>query len=141
MTFASFHWYRLFWLKYCLWLVLRWNNSFFCILSNFIYWNFNVFCFQRSSCHSFNTSLFWCQYRINQCTEFDQKFLFLLVAFHISKVSKQRGLRSFLIILTKQTTNSGLKIKKLLKIAKVAKKMFHFPELKENWLKKWMEVF
>ena len=37
---------------------------------------FRPFCFQRSSCHSFNTP-FWCEYRINHCIEFitGQKFL------------------------------------------------------------------
>ena len=50
------------------------------------------FCFQSSSCHSFNTSSFLCEYRINNCIEFitGQKFFFLPTGFHISKVSKQR---------------------------------------------------
>ena len=47
----------------------------------------------------------------------------------ISGVEKRFCLWSFLIIFTKQTTKSGLKFEKQedQKIAKVAKKRFHFP--------------
>ena len=50
----------------------------FCILSNLIYWNFNVFASSVvSSYDSFNTSSFLCEYRINHCIEFiiGQEFL------------------------------------------------------------------
>ena len=80
---------------------------------------FQRFCFHRSSCHSFNTLLSWCAYKINHCTEFitGQKFL---VSFsyqgvsYIEGVETTFGLWSFLIIYTKQPTNSELGIYKWL---------------------------
>ena len=90
----------------------------FCILSNLIYWNFNVFAFIAVvAIH--NTSSSWCEYKINHCTEFitGQKFL---VSFsyqgvsYIEGVETTFGLWSFLIIYTKQPTNSELGIYKWL---------------------------
>ena len=53
------------------------------MLKKFVYFvqfdllEFQRFCFERSSCHPFNTSSFWCEYRINHFIEFitGQKFL------------------------------------------------------------------
>ena len=49
------------------------------IVSNLIYWNFTVFAFNTVVPNLFNTSSFWCEYRINHCIEFitGQKFLYL----------------------------------------------------------------
>ena len=75
------------------------------------------FCFQSSSCHSFNTSSFLCEYRSNNCIEFitGQKSFFSSHGIsHIEGVKTTFGLWSFLIIFTKQLFSSGLKIKRWL---------------------------
>ena len=62
------------------------------------------FCFQRSSCHSFNTTSFFCEYKINHCIEFitGQKFLvFFPIEFNVSKVSKQRLVFDYFWLLSK----------------------------------------
>ena len=47
------------------------------VMSNLIFWYFNVFAFRAVIPNSFNTSSFWCECRINHCIEFitAQKFL------------------------------------------------------------------
>ena len=88
---ASFHQCRLARLKYCVWLILRWNNSSLHFVQSDPL-EFQRFCFQLSSCHLFNTSSFWWEYRINHSTEFLQAKNFLSFSFHafyISKVCKQ----------------------------------------------------
>ena len=87
----------------------------FCNLSNLIYWNCHSFAF--SAVVAIHTSSFWCEYRINYCVEFitGQKFVLSFSShgvLYIKGVETTFVLWLFLIIFTKQPTNSGLKIQK-----------------------------
>ena len=86
------------------WLVIYVCDSFCAETSHFLYFvqldllEFQRFCFQQSSCHSFNTLSFLCEYRINHYIEFitGQKLLiFFSQGFYTSKVSKQRLVFSY----------------------------------------------
>ena len=59
-----------------MWLILC-GNIHFLYFVQFDLLEFQRFCFRGSCCHSFNTSPFFCEYRINPCIEFvtGQKFL------------------------------------------------------------------
>ena len=97
--------------------MFRWNNYFLYIVQ-FDLLEFQRFCFQGRSCHSIHTSSSWCEYRMNHCTEFvtGQNFLDSFSChgvLYIGGVEATFGLWSFLIILTKQPTSSGLKIQKI----------------------------
>ena len=102
-------------LKYCLRLILCWNNSFLYFVQ-FGLLEFQRFCIQRCSCHSFNTSSFWCKYRINHCIEFitDQKFLVCISSdgvLYVAGVETTFGLWPFLIIFTKNQPTLNWKFK------------------------------
>ena len=118
ITFATFHQCRLVHLKCCVWLSCA-ETIYFLYLDQFDLLEFQRFCFQRSSSYSFNTSSFCYEYRIKHCREFitGQKFLFSFsshLLLYIEGVEATFGLWSFLVIFTKQPTNSGLKIEKWL---------------------------
>ena len=90
------------------------------------------FCFQRNSCHSFNTLSFLCEYRINHCIEFitGQKFLvffrrnFLYGRCQIyvcSLVTSDYFHKTTNQLWTENSRMTGLKD------CKSCQKMFHFP--------------
>ena len=58
------------------------ETIYFLYFVQFVLMEFQRFCFHRSSCHSLNTSSFWCEYRIKHCIEFitGQKFLVFIFA-------------------------------------------------------------
>ena len=115
-TLSAFHQCRLARLKHFVWLTCL-ETIHFSYIVLFDVLEFQRFCFQGRSCHSFHFSSSWCEYTINHFTEFitDQNFLGSFSSHGISYIKGVEttfGVWSFLIILTKQTANSGLKIQK-----------------------------
>ena len=122
-----------------------WCDSFcaetiLCILSNLIQTlELQRFCFQRSSYHSFNTfnTSFLCQYRIR--ISYCQKFL-VLFFFPWGFIYRRCQNNVWSLVISDyfhKTINQLWTVNsKNDWIAKGAKKMFHVPSLKENWMKK-----
>ena len=115
ITFAFFHQYRLArYKKTCVTHFVQ-KQFIFLYFVQFHLLKLQRFCFQCNSCHSFNTSSFLCEYRINYFIEFitGQKFVGSFSShrvLYIEGVKTKFGLWSFLIIFAKHPTNSGLTI-------------------------------
>ena len=109
---------------------------------------FQRFCFQRSSCHSFNTSSFWCEYRINHYTELitGQKFPVYFSShgvLYIEGVETTFVLWSFFDYFHKTTNQLWIENPTMtgLRDCKSCPENVSLSSVKKNWLKKMIVGF